>query len=111
MNPRITVNHVKEHNVIADLHLYCGRGVAPNGQIKANLGNPFTMKDESQRDNVCDAYEKWLESPHAASHIRVIERIIQRINEGKSIALYCHCAPKRCHCNSIREKVLKLIAI
>ena len=107
MNPKITVNHVKEHNVIADLHIYCGRGDAPPNMVNGKVGNPFPMgSDESKRDEVCAAYNKWLHGPQAGGHLRVLERMVQRVNEGKSLALYCWCSPKRCHCDTIREYVL-----
>lgn len=74
--------------------------------VFANLGNPHWMRDESQRDAVCDAYERDIESNPAHPHKRVMERIIQRVNEGRTVALYCFCAPKRCHCDFIAEYVL-----
>lgn len=105
--PKITVGNVRKGLLPDhDLHLYCGRNAPPTGMIKANLGNPFPASNESQRDTVCEQYDKWLHSPQACNHLRIIERIIQRINEGKSVALYCHCAPKRCHCDTIKEYVL-----
>jgi len=108
MKATITVHHVGLKNVEADLHLYCGRNqnIRP-GLVRANLGNPFWMGfDESRRDEVCDAYDEFLHSEKGAEHRRIIDRIITRYKEGKSIALYCHCAPKRCHCDTIREYVL-----
>ena len=106
---KITIHHIREAGVKADLHLYCGRSYIPQGYphlIHASMGNPFHMNGEADRNRVCDAYEEWIASPNAASHKRIIERMIQRVQEGKSIALYCHCAPKRCHCETIRELAL-----
>lgn len=104
--PKITVGNVR-NELLPDhmIHLYCGRGAAPPGMIKANLGNPFPMSDESQRNKVCEDYDAWLHTQQAAGHLRVMERIIQRVNEGKSVALYCHCFPKRCHTETIKEYV------
>lgn len=105
MTPTITVHHVKEPLDPAKLNLYCGRGNAPAGMVNARLGNPFVMKDESKRDEVCEAYDKWLHGPQAGNHLRLLERMILRMNEGRSIALHCWCAPKRCHCDTIAEYV------
>ena len=104
----ITIHHVKESGVKADIHLYCGRlgSCKRTDLIDAKLGNPFVMHNESMRDEVCDAYDKWLHSPQAGNHLRIIERILQRVNEGKVVALYCFCAPKRCHCETIRDYVM-----
>jgi hypothetical protein len=108
MKPTITVHHVKEPLDPAKINLYCGRGNAPAGMVNAKMGNPFVMKDQSEaeRHRVCDAYDKWLRTNQAAGHLRVMERMIQRVNEGKTLALYCHCSPKKCHCDTIREYVL-----
>ena len=104
----ITVHHVRKTGVVADLHLYCGRGTPPPGQIKTDLGNPNWMPDESHRDRVCDAYERNLDEA-AHPHWPRIRRIAQRIEEGLSVALYCHCAPEHCHCDVIRRKALELL--
>jgi hypothetical protein len=102
---RISVHHIKElGSVTADLHIYCGRGSNPAGTVNALVGNPFHMENEARRDEVCDAYEKWIDT--SDDHKRVIARIATRIDEGLTIALYCWCAPKRCHCDTIRKLAL-----
>ena len=106
--PKITVGNVRDGLLPDhDLHLYCGRSNAPAGMIKANLGNPFPMNGEATRDAVCDKYESWIEKGLAMDHHVVIRRITQRVHEGKSVALYCWCAPKRCHCDTIKLIVLE----
>jgi len=107
MKPTITVHHVKEPLDPAKINLYCGRGKAPADMVNAKMGNPFVMKDQTdaERDRVCDAYAHWLRSPQATNHLAIMERMILRINEGRSIALHCYCAPKRCHCDTIADYV------
>jgi hypothetical protein len=106
----ITVHHVNERNVRADLHLYCGRNGAKYPHlINSGLGNPFKMSTESMRDKICDAYSSFLTQKPGERHRRLIARIVQRITEGKRVALYCHCAPKRCHCDIIRDYALLLL--
>jgi hypothetical protein len=64
------------------------------------------MREESQRDAVCDAYENDLKLSDAHPHLPIIARIGLRVSEGKRIALYCFCAPKRCHCLTIQHRAL-----
>ena len=107
--PKITVANVRkgllrDHN----LHLYCGRGKAWPATIGANIGNPFRMKNQSEveRNRICDEYHEMLLGQPDHPHMKIIQRMALRLHEGKSIALYCFCAPKRCHCDSIRSFAL-----
>lgn len=73
---------------------------------KTPVGNPFYMRDESQRDSVCDAYEAYF-------HSKVTEkkdqqfldylRMIYKLALQKPVALACWCAPKRCHGETIKK--------
>jgi hypothetical protein len=102
--PKITVGNVRNGLLPNhDIHLYCGRGNAPAGMVNARLGNPHHMNGESQRHIVCELYEADLVDD-AHPHWKLITRIGERLAEGKSIALYCFCAPKRCHCDTIKKK-------
>jgi hypothetical protein len=69
------------------------------------LGNPFTLNTESNRDRVCDRYEKYfidkLDSVNPQS--KEIRRIISLIDRGHDINLQCWCSPKRCHAETIKE--------
>jgi hypothetical protein len=104
---RISVHHVKERaSVEADLHIYCGRGEPKNQtMINGHMGNIHWMASESQRDAVCDAFAADMaQSDHP--YWPSVRRLTQRLAEGKTIALYCFCAPKRCHADTIRELAL-----
>lgn len=90
---------------------------APEGYIKVPcdrrsvLGNPFVMHIESQRGQVCDQYHNWLFKQHEERNPAVnqeLQRLITMYREGKNIALTCWCAPKRCHCESIKSMVISL---
>lgn len=99
------VNKYKEPN-----HIYCGRGTP--------LGNPFRMGDEDMRDTVCDQYETWfykqvssevfdmyIQGAYPASVMNpIIPALASIFNEAKfnDINLGCFCAPKRCHCDTIK---------
>lgn len=101
--------------------LRCDRGTA--------LGNPFFMKNEKERDLVCDAFDKYLSKfvyssnptltpADAARHAAKLTgaTIAKTWREPSREALWaalddavaayptpllCWCAPKRCHCETI----------
>lgn len=108
----ITIHHIKETNVQADLHLYCGRkgSCKRTDLIDAQVGNPHPVspytcslcKVVHQRGEACDAYHEMLLADLKHPHWPAIKRIGLRHNEGKHVALYCFCAPNRCHCESIK---------
>lgn len=60
--------------------VYVGRG--------SPWGNPYQMFDSSQRDAVCNAFEK-----------NVLPKLDLSVLRGKD--LVCFCAPKRCHADSL----------
>jgi len=93
-----------------------GRSVAPpEGTVRAainrstSLGNPFVMADYSQaeRDRVCDAYEQWLPPKllQDGAELAQFQQLlaIARNPEVQTLELICHCAPKRCHGDTIKR--------
>lgn len=90
------VNKYKEPD-----HIYCGRGSA--------LGNPFPMKNESERDEVCNKYEEYFyEQVVVKKNPRMLKQLqfIQDVLATKGyVNLGCFCAPKRCHCDTIKEYI------
>lgn len=85
---------------------YCGRGSA--------LGNPFRLEDtndNAQRDHVCDQYEAYFIDQVVVkrnqSMLRQLAKIKQKLVKDGTVKLGCFCAPKRCHCETIKEYVLK----
>lgn len=87
------VNKYKESN-----HVYCGRGSA--------LGNPFPMKNENQRDEVCDKYKDYFYQEVVVKKnekmLKELRNIYKFAKKG-NVNLGCFCAPKRCHCDTIKE--------
>ncbi len=77
--------------------VYCGR--------PSPLGNPFPMSNESDRDRVCNQYQQWfnrkIESKDGAV-LKELRRIWSIGAKEGSVALACYCAPKRCHCDTIK---------
>ncbi len=75
------------------------------------LGNPFYMRLESQRDKVCDDYRDYIYKEIRAGNKRIIqelERLCQIYKTYGQLRLFCWCAPKRCHSETIREIILKM---
>ena len=56
-------------------------------------GNPFVMRGESTRDEVCDAFENYAKG----KLVNQPEWLIPL--KGKHLA--CWCAPKRCHAETL----------
>ena len=70
------------------------------------LGNPYYMKDENERDNVCDKYAVYLAAAYTGN--ADIARELSRITDALSrsdVVLLCWCYPKRCHA----EEIVKII--
>ena len=90
---------------------YCGRGTP--------LGNKFVMYDEAQRNEVCDKYaiyfDQFVNKIHeltdsddiaqARAMISMLKEIIEAVRYFDTVFLECFCAPKRCHCDTIKAYV------
>lgn len=88
------VNKYKEPN-----HHYCARGSV--------LGNPFVMNGESERDSVCDKFKIYFDEKILNKDIKMISELnlLYRKSKIEDINLGCFCAPKRCHCDTIKKFV------
>lgn len=82
--------------------VYIGRG--------SPLGNPFVMHNESQRDYVCDEYEKWFHQRFSTDDAMVlmIADLLDIARDG-DLVLGCFCAPKRCHGDTIKRFLTLLL--
>jgi len=68
------------------------------------LGNPFVMRHESERDSVCDEYERYFSNKIASQDPVYLNELRKLYKLGKQqgyLKLGCHCAPKRCHADTI----------
>lgn len=75
------------------------------------VGNPFIMNSQgTNRDKVCDMYTDWFNIEKHTTNINdYLMKIIEAYNQYNKIRLFCWCAPKRCHAETIRDYLLKLI--
>lgn len=71
------------------------------------LGNKFIMRNESQRDKVCDQYDIWIHNEIKKNNTDVINSLlnIKKLAQNNDIVLLCWCAPKRCHAETIKKIV------
>lgn len=80
------------------------------------LGNPFQMKDDSfkERERVCDLYEDWFFRKLAAQDRTIcnqINNIVDACLSKDTVYLCCWCFPERCHTETIRSALLKILEI
>lgn len=68
----------------------------------SKLGNPYFMKDESERDMVSLKYEKWFYK-NLDSLLPELHKFIKIYKRYGQLNLFCWCAPKRCHAETIKK--------
>ena len=97
----INIINISKDNIPKINYFYCGRG--------SPVGNPFKMKNQSaiERNKVCDNYYLWFKSEllDEKSEVSKFVKLICDSYEYSDITLGCYCAPKKCHCETIREHV------
>jgi len=70
------------------------------------LGNPFYMRNENDRDEVCEKYENWfLRVAKDQAFYIYLEEIILAYKEHEKVRLFCNCSPKRCHAETIKQYI------
>lgn len=68
------------------------------------LGNPFFLFDEDDRDKVCDLYAKRFEVvKNEPAYKEKLEELLSILKKHGKIRLFCWCAPKRCHAETIKK--------
>ena len=76
------------------------------------FGNRFKMKNESERDKVCERYKEWfcgeLYDSAMQAELSVLKDTLFKC--GK-LNLFCWCAPKRCHAEIIKEYLNVYVAL
>ena len=59
------------------------------------------MTGESERDAVCGSYEEWFRKN--PSLYNELERLKKLYAEHGRLNLFCWCAPKRCHAETVKQ--------
>lgn len=100
-NDRIIIVNIYQNK--ADV--YCGRG--------SSLGNPFKMNSESDRDIVCEQYQQYFYQKvvieRNQSMLRQLSQIKNIMDAKGTVKIGCFCAPKRCHCQTIKDHLLERV--
>tara|TARA_R110000796_G_scaffold252137_1_gene385296 strand:- start:4133 stop:4486 length:354 start_codon:yes stop_codon:yes gene_type:complete len=101
----------KSNHAPTDRDFYVGRGSA--------FGNPFTSRkisetkaefQASSREEAIEKYDNYLEMQLKLKQrnvIKGIDEMVEMLKEG-DINLVCYCAPKKCHAEVIKNKVLAM---
>jgi hypothetical protein len=79
---------------------------------KSVLGNPFYMKDESKRNEVCDKYSIYFYNKiknNDEAFINELHRLLNIYKKYGKLNLFCWCYPKRCHAEVIKNYIEKEI--
>lgn len=87
------------------------------------LGNPFKMDNESQRNAVCDEYAVYFDgivtnnwsvlhnycvsSDEREEFMTELRRLYKLAKKHGKLRLFCWCAPKRCHAETIKRFLWK----
>lgn len=93
---------------------FCGRKTSYKpafGKDFSILGNPYFMKDESMRNEVCDKYDLIFTALLAKDpeFFKAVETLIEDA-QTNDVILGCYCKPKRCHCDTIANYVRNYIS-
>ena len=69
------------------------------------LGNPFYMATEAQRDEVCNKYAVYFEEQFKNNEMfkNELRRLYLLHKHYGKLELFCWCAPKRCHAETIKK--------
>ena len=74
----------------------------------SRFGNPFVMTKVQTRDAVCDGFEEYMQSLLGGGDKR-FEPLLELASRYGKVSLFCWCAPKRCHAESIKRYIEKHI--
>lgn len=105
MKQKIIIYNLRDHKKSYPVKpFYCDR--------RSSLGNPFPMMNKSQteRDRVCNLYEDNWEHLMLQEKARTYMLELIKQAQHRPIGLLCWCAPKRCHCETIKRKIEEAIA-
>ena len=69
------------------------------------LGNRFYMQSENDRDRVCTLYKEWFTKQIECRNelvLNELRRIYRIYKQYGKLRLFCWCAPKKCHAETIK---------
>ena len=98
LNIRHLPGFKERHPIIPYGAVYIGRAIRWYRMPKSKWANPFTVKQEADRETAIAAYERWLQQQ---------PRLMEALHELRGLDLVCWCAPLPCH----RDVLLRLLAL
>jgi hypothetical protein len=100
----ITINNLKNASPVNEFDVRVDR--------KTVFGNPFHMALESQRNDVCDQYEKYFQDQveNNIEFRQALSELICIYKKHGILNMFCWCSPKRCHAETIKAYVLRAVA-
>jgi uncharacterized phage-like protein YoqJ len=108
--PTILIKNLRKDNPFPpEMLVAIGRGTVDfRVDRESPVGNPFPMKLETEREQVCEKYEQYFskqmldETSELHKYVTLMEKVY---NEGDNINLWCWCAPLRCHAETIKKYI------
>ncbi len=105
---RVIVGNVRNKRQPPLTSFYLGRDMP--GRIGSPLGNPFKIKNESERAEAYEKYGKWLDRQmESDTPARQAIYTIATFAWTERVLLLCWCAPKLCHCDYVKQVIDKLM--
>lgn len=93
--------------------LFCGLPFQVKIDRTSIYGNPYIMpklilNPDAMRDEVCDRYESYFYAKLKSdtTFLAAVNHLVDITREYGKIELYCWCAPKRCHGETIKKYIL-----
>jgi len=73
------------------------------------FGNHYRLQGGSNRAGVCEKYEVYFRQKLAKCHSfkAEVDKLINLYKQHNELNLYCWCAPKQCHAETIRDYILQ----
>jgi len=73
------------------------------------LGNPFPMKEESDREAVVRSYQEWLREQYRSGGKAKQELLrLHHLARKQPLELVCWCAPSLCHADVIKHALMSM---
>jgi len=75
------------------------------------LGNPFRIGPDGSREQVVEKYRVWLREQYRQGGAvkEELRRLAHQLIERRQLTLICHCVPKRCHAEVIRDAIIGIV--
>jgi len=76
------------------------------------LGNPYHLKTEAGINDVCEKYAEYFyrQAANNPAFKMELDRLIALYKKYGKLNLFCWCAPKRCHAETIRKYIFESLS-